>query len=148
RATGLIKKLLAEPTTARTGGGTRENARHLAQDFLDEIVTRYEGSRLGRQELDGEMLEVLEGAWFPSFDPKRHVSESAEWDPALPVRLAVDCGVSFHTGAVFFQARDVDRYRRRVTVFGDFYSAGSYSEANAEAIRARAAELCGGRVDL
>ena len=61
--------------------------------------------QLGRQEIHAELLEIQEGAWFPAFDPTRHVSDSAEYQAGLPVRLAVDCGVSGHTGAVFFQVR-------------------------------------------
>jgi phage terminase large subunit-like protein len=33
RPTGLLKAILAEPTTAKTGGSTYENARHLAPEF-------------------------------------------------------------------------------------------------------------------
>ena len=68
-------------------------------------MTKYEGTRLGQQELLAELLEVSEGVWFASFDPARHVSESAEYDPALPVHLAIDCGVSRHVAAVWFQVR-------------------------------------------
>jgi hypothetical protein len=148
KPTTLLKRIMAASSTVKTGGSTFENRRHLADDFIAEVTARYEGTRLGRQELYAEILEVLEGAWFPQFDPARHVSLSAEYIPGLPVRLAIDCGVSRHTGAVFFQVRDVDRYRRLVTVFGDYYAEGLYSEANALSIQLMARERCGGKVDL
>ena len=46
---------------------------------------------------------MSDGAWFPSFDAARHVTAAAEYDPALPVHLAIDCGVSRHVAAVWFQ---------------------------------------------
>jgi hypothetical protein len=75
------------------------------------------------------------------------VSEAAEYDPNFPVHLAIDCGVSRHVGAVWFQVRGLDPLRRRVTVFGDFHAEGLYSEAAAKAIWARGRELCLGRAD-
>ena len=39
-----------------------ENRANLAASFFDSIVRRYEGTRLGRQELEAEMLEDVEGA--------------------------------------------------------------------------------------
>lgn len=147
RATALVKRVLAEPTTVKTGGTTFENSRHLAPEFLNEIRAKYEGTRLGRQEVYAELLEVLEGAWFPTWDPARHVTESAEWDPGLPTTMAVDCGVSRHTGAVFMQTRELGKYRTRVTVFGSYYAADLHSEANALALQALAQNLCRGMVD-
>lgn len=62
RATPLIKNLLAAPTTRTTRGSTRENAANLAPAFLSQIVARFEGTRLGRQELDGAILDDNPGA--------------------------------------------------------------------------------------
>src|SRR3954469_15119361 len=45
-----------------TRGRTAENRDNLAPAFLEQIVRRYEGTRLGRQELDGEILEDVPGA--------------------------------------------------------------------------------------
>jgi hypothetical protein len=148
RATDLVRGLVESPTTALTRGTTRDNAQHLAPQFLESIITRYAGTRLGRQEVEGELLEILEGAYFPQFDPARHVSEAAAYDPVLPVRLAIDAGTSRHTAAVWFQVREVDHYRHQFTVFGDYYATDLYSEANAEAIKRRTDELCFGRLDL
>jgi phage terminase large subunit-like protein len=41
---------------------TAENKKHLASSFLTHVVARYRGSVLGRQELDGELIEDLPGA--------------------------------------------------------------------------------------
>ena len=52
----LLKRLLADPATAVSRARTIDNAGNLAPAFLDTIVARYAGTRLGRQELDGEMV--------------------------------------------------------------------------------------------
>ncbi|QIB36312.1 DNA-packaging protein [Ancylobacter pratisalsi] len=57
RPTSLVRALLADPRTAVTRMGTAENAVHLAPTFLEGVVGRYAGTRLGRQELEGELVE-------------------------------------------------------------------------------------------
>lgn len=49
-------------TVAVTTGTTYENVENLADAYKDEIIGRYEGTRLGRQELLGELLEDTPGA--------------------------------------------------------------------------------------
>ncbi|WP_035101846.1 terminase family protein [Devosia sp. LC5] len=61
RPTRLIKRLLGDPLTVVTRMRTDDN-RFLAPQFLDAIVGRYRGSVLGRQELDGELIEDLPDA--------------------------------------------------------------------------------------
>jgi phage terminase large subunit-like protein len=58
----IIRELLADPTTVVTKGATYENAANLAPAFLAQIVKRYEGTRLGRQELNAEVLDDVPGA--------------------------------------------------------------------------------------
>ena len=62
RPTRLVKRLLAEPTTVVTRMTTAENSKHLASSFLGAVVARYRGTVLGRQELEGELIEDLPGA--------------------------------------------------------------------------------------
>ena len=57
RPTRLLKRLLADPLTVVTRAKTDDNYKFLAPSFLDAVVGRYRGSVLGRQELDGEMIE-------------------------------------------------------------------------------------------
>ena len=45
-----------------TGGSTYDNAANLSPAFIDRIVRRYEGARLGRQELHAEILDDAPGA--------------------------------------------------------------------------------------
>ena len=58
----LIRELRALPTTVITYGRTLDNAANLAPQFIDSIIAKYGGTRLGRQELDGELLEDTPGA--------------------------------------------------------------------------------------
>jgi phage terminase large subunit-like protein len=52
----LVRRLLVEPGTVVTRAGSAANY-HLAKAFMKKIVARYEGTRLGRQELDAELIE-------------------------------------------------------------------------------------------
>ena len=148
RPTRLVTDLIADPKTAIARGTTFENRANLAPAFFERIVSQYEGTRLGQQELLAEVLEISDGLWFHRFDAARHVTEAAEYDSRFPVHLAIDCGVSRHVGAVWFQARGFDPEHRRVTVFGDFHAEGLYSEAAAKAVWTRGFELPSqGRLD-
>ena len=57
RPTALIKRLMLEPTSVVTRAATQANAYHLAPTFLKGVLARYKDTRLGRQELDGEIVE-------------------------------------------------------------------------------------------
>jgi phage terminase large subunit-like protein len=58
----LLEALLAAPGTVTTRAPTSANRMHLAESFLEAVHARYAGTRLGRQELDGEIVADHEGA--------------------------------------------------------------------------------------
>ena len=64
RPIDLIKDIVAgrEGAVAITRGKTADNAANLPTSFLTQITARYEGTRLGRQELNAEILGDLPGA--------------------------------------------------------------------------------------
>lgn len=62
RPTRLIKRIAEDSETVVTRGSTFENAANLASTFIREIRKKYEGTRLGRQELFAELLEDTPGA--------------------------------------------------------------------------------------
>ena len=62
RPTKIIRDLIASPDTVVTRGRTRDNVANLAPGVVAELERRYAGSRLGRQELDGEVLDDSAGA--------------------------------------------------------------------------------------
>ncbi len=58
----VLKGILEQSSTVVTSAPTEANAAYLAENFLKEIRARYGGTRQGRQELDGELVEDLDGA--------------------------------------------------------------------------------------
>lgn len=60
----LLRELLARDgqDVAVTRGSTYDNRANLAPAFFSQIVRQYEGTRLGRQELNAELLDDVEGA--------------------------------------------------------------------------------------
>lgn len=56
KPTPLVRELLDDPGTHVTRGTTYDNRGNLAPTFFSEIVRAYEGTRIGRQELNGEVL--------------------------------------------------------------------------------------------
>ena len=62
RPTRLVRDIIARSDTVVTTGSTYENRANLAPSFLDTILSKYEGTRLGRQELYAEILDDTPGA--------------------------------------------------------------------------------------
>ena len=62
RNVDVLKELLELPSTVVTRAATEANKAHLAQSFLEEVRTRYAGTRLGLQELDGVLVDEVDGA--------------------------------------------------------------------------------------
>lgn len=58
----LIRELKKEPSCITVTGSTYENRDNLAPSFFETIIKKYEGTRLGRQELNAEILDDIEGA--------------------------------------------------------------------------------------
>ena len=93
----LIKQSLTDPSIVVTKGRTLDNASNLAPTFIRKIVARYAGTRLGRQELDAEVLEDLPGALWSREEIELHRLREA---PALRRSVvSVDPAVSFRESA-------------------------------------------------
>lgn len=88
----VIRKLLNDPDCIVTRGRTYDNASNLAAPFLKQIEERYGGTRLGRQELEGEVLDDMPGALW-----NREIIDSAR-KPKAPeldrIVVAVDPAVT------------------------------------------------------
>jgi phage terminase large subunit-like protein len=106
----LIRELLADPKVVVTRGRTEDNRKHLAPAFLEQIVRRYQGTRLGQQELDGEILDDMPGAlWTHGIIDAARLTAA----PALTrIVVAIDPAVSSHENAdetgIIIAGRDVD----------------------------------------
>ena len=72
----LIRELMADPATRITRGTTYANRENLAPSFFSEIVKTYEGTRLGRQELNAEVLDDNPNALW-----QRAQIDATRWPP-------------------------------------------------------------------
>ncbi|MEO1989399.1 MAG: terminase family protein [Martelella sp.] len=68
RAVPLLKRLMAEDETVVARISTADNRANLAPGFIKALSSRYGGTRLGRQELDGELIEDREDALWRRSD--------------------------------------------------------------------------------
>ena len=92
----LIKDLIVDPHTSVTRASSYENRANLAPAFFDSIIRKYEGTRLGRQELMAEVLEDAPGAlWtMQRIDAARIKAGDVQWDAILRVVVAIDPAVT------------------------------------------------------
>jgi phage terminase large subunit-like protein len=98
----LLKRLMADPTTVVTRAATQANAKNLAPVFLDTILKRYEGTRLGRQEILGEIIEdrpdalwsraLIEQARVPAAPSLQRIVVAVD-PPASSAKGADACGL-------------------------------------------------------
>lgn len=71
KPTSLILSLVNDPRNIVTTGTTYENRNNLAAGFFDYVIKKYEGTRLGRQELNAELLTDSPGALWKREDIDR-----------------------------------------------------------------------------
>jgi phage terminase large subunit-like protein len=76
----LLERLKADPWTVTTSGRTTDNV-SLPKGFVDIMMATYGGTRIGRQELDGELIADVEGSLWP-----RELIERCRVEPMLPGR--------------------------------------------------------------
>lgn len=102
RATPLMRRLMADPDTVMRLLRTRDNAGHLAEGFIEAIEARYRDTRLGRQELDGELIQdrddamwtrdMVEGCHIDVRPPLRRIVVAVD-PPASAGRRSDACGI-------------------------------------------------------
>jgi len=96
RPTDLFKLLVKDPTTVVTRGSTYENRSNLAPGFFSDIIKKYEGTRLGRQELLAELLEDIPGALWTRgmIDATRVELKDVIWELIIRIVVAIDPAVT------------------------------------------------------
>ncbi len=93
----VLKEIIADSGTIITKGSTMDNASNLAPSFMKAIVDRYAGTRLGRQELNAELLDDVPGAlWSRDMLDANRVKEAPELQRVV---IAVDPSGTKGTGA-------------------------------------------------
>ena len=97
KPTPQIKMLIKDPMTFVTRGNTYDNKSNLAQAFINQIISRYEGTRLGRQEIEAEILDDTPGAlWRRSDIDATRVKEAPSMSRIV---VAIDPAVSTNEGS-------------------------------------------------
>jgi len=87
-----IKELVKDTTTHLTRGSTFENKDNLAQSFFNKIISKYEGTRIGKQELYAELLEDIIGAlWTQKMIQEAYVAKAPE---LIRIVVAIDPAVT------------------------------------------------------
>lgn len=92
---GVLKAILKNPSTTVTHAPTTANRAYLAASFLEEVTTRYAGTRQGAQELEGLLIEDVPGALWTT-----RMIESGRLDVAPEfsrIVVAVDPPVTGHS---------------------------------------------------
>ncbi len=102
RNVAVLKAILKNPSTVVTHAPTEANRAYLAESFLAEVQTRYGGTRLGRQELEGVLVEDEEGAlWTSAMLERARVRELptvsrivvAVDPPVTSMKSSDECGI-------------------------------------------------------
>lgn len=108
----LIKTLLADAKTHVTKGSTYDNRANLAPAFFEDIVSRYEGTRLGRQELDAELIDDVEGALWTraNLEDNRVVKCPDPVTIVIGVDPKVNAGADSETGVIVAAAGSDGKY--------------------------------------
>jgi phage terminase large subunit-like protein len=78
RPVTLMRRIIAMPGCRETSGRTRDNP-HLPQSFVEAMLADYAGTRLGRQELDGELIDDVAGAlWTRALIERSRVRQTPD----------------------------------------------------------------------
>jgi phage terminase large subunit-like protein len=119
RPTDLVRQILKFKTTLLTRGRTADNLINLAPSFRETIVGRYEGTRLGRQELDAELLDDNPDALWSHRLIEEHRVLPVDVPPLGRTVIAVDPpATESGTCGIVAAGKDVDR--DHAYVLGDY----------------------------
>ncbi|MEM5517893.1 terminase family protein [Henriciella sp. AS95] len=94
----LIRQLVKDPSVTVTKSKTDDNLAHLSPVFLEHVTSKYAGTRIGLQELNGELLDDADGALWRQVDLDRARVSSAP-ERFSDVIVAVDPPASFGADA-------------------------------------------------
>jgi phage terminase large subunit-like protein len=93
----VVKTILQNPSSVVTHAPTEANRAYLAASFLEEVERRYGGTRLGRQELAGELIEDVDGAlWTLAMLEEARVTTLPAFNRVV---VAVDPPATGHAGS-------------------------------------------------
>ncbi|MBA3243397.1 MAG: DNA-packaging protein [Acidobacteria bacterium] len=94
-----LPAILRAGSTVVTSGSTYENRANLAPTFFDTVIKQYEGTRLGRQEIEGELLLDIMGALWNAKLIDKHRVRPEDLPDLVRLVVAIDPSVSEGEGA-------------------------------------------------
>jgi phage terminase large subunit-like protein len=97
RPVPLVRRLMAEKGVEKTAGRTLDNVHHLPPEFIEAVTATYGGTRFGRQELEGILIDDVEGAlWTRDLLEARRLLSPPDMKRVV---IGVDPPVSAHGDA-------------------------------------------------
>lgn len=90
----IIRALLRDPNTVFTKSSTYANRANLAKSFLDKTISKYKGTRLGRQELYAEILEEMEGALWSRATIEKALLKHGELPHFTRIVVSIDPAIT------------------------------------------------------
>ena len=92
-----VKSIIADADTVITRGSSDENRANLSRKFVEKVLDPYRGTRLGRQEIEAELLEDVPGAlWTRALIDATRLKALSEirWDLIRRTVIAIDPAVT------------------------------------------------------
>ena len=87
----IIREIIKDPDTVITRGITADNFGNLSLKFIERVVKKYEGTRLGRQELNAELLDDIPGAlWTREMLDRCRMASDTVLPRLIRIVVAVD----------------------------------------------------------
>jgi phage terminase large subunit-like protein len=92
----VLKEIIADPDTVVTRGSSDENLLNLNEVYIRKVLDPYRGTRLGRQEIEAELLEDVPGALWTRklIDDSRIEWDSIKWNLVARIVVAIDPAVT------------------------------------------------------
>ena len=115
-----LRQIIADPSTVVTRGKTRDNLVNLAPSFVQQIEERYAGTRLGRQELDGEILEDVQGAMWSRAILDSAIERGSRIDRSMIKRVVIGVDPQGGGGDEVGIVAAAELTDRRAVVLGDY----------------------------
>jgi len=120
----IIKDIVKDTRAVVTRGHTLDNALNLAPQFLDYVMSKYEGTKLGRQELAGEILDSMEGLVYDCFRPEVCVIPRFAIPQDWPRFTGHDFGIS-NTACLWYALEPATGY---YYLYRTYHQAGGLAE--------------------
>lgn len=94
RPISLIKAMMKDPTVVVTRYSSKDNLQNLAMAYRRNVIERYAGTRLGRQEIDAEILEDVPGALWTRRNLDENRVQVQDVPPLVRLIVAIDPAIT------------------------------------------------------